>query len=583
MRAIIVVFWLVAALSASSLAANETTINVPSSWRSTYAVGPNNSFRELAPGAPAVIKEGESLQVETGELGASAMKRLTQIDALVPITKLELNYNFLTDEGFAHVCKLQQLTSLEISCRDKLTDEGFARISALKQLKELELHRCNFGDAGLAHLKELEKLDSLTLWGMGKVSSAGFATVGTLQSLKHLRLYFNDALDAKAMAEIAKAAGLKSLDLHQNQEVTPEYLAPFAERAILETLDLDADSEAPDRLLAAVAAIKSLKSVRIERGGKITDTGIVALAELPLLESLAAPSHPLVTGAGFKAFAKSPKLTTLNLSECGVTDSGALEISTINTLEWLSCRSSPVLGDAGVESIGQLTGLTFLDLSSCEGISPAGFLKLGRLVGLRTVCLGATWFGDESAALFDTLCAVEELWLNGTALTSKGAAHLVSLSRLKNLYLRYCEKFGDVGLVQIGKLASLEDLDLGYTGITGRGLRHLKELKKLRRLDLECTNVSDDGLGYLTETGIETLDITHCSKLTDECVPHLKAMQPLKRVLMRPCPGVNAHVVEAELAEVGKEAWTSVDEVINAPLSTPAPPELPEPADKSEQ
>jgi hypothetical protein len=56
---------------------------------------------------------------------------------------------------------------------------------------------------------------------------------------------------------------------------------------------------------------------------------------------------------------------------------------------------------------------------------------------------------------------------------------------------------GDEALADLEPATGLVTLNLNMTGVTDRGLRHFYGMKKLREVELEVTDVSDEGAAAL--------------------------------------------------------------------------------------
>jgi internalin A len=574
------------ALWALPLTASDVQVPISASWHAASATADHGKGRSrpLKPGTTATLSSDEVLEIECWELEAANLAHLVETNEKAPIVSLRLMFNFLTNEGFAHVCKLSKLTALEIHCRGKLNDEGFAAILSLKALTNLELHNTAIGDAGLAHLSLLPSLKDLLLWGSDRVTSEGFATLAYLPALATLHLYFNPNLDAAAMNGIAGVSTLKCLAIHTEHTFMAEHLRALHGHECLREVDLGLYEEGSADLVPELVGIVGLERVEIDCGEDIADKHVLPLAKLAHLSELVVGSYdprPKITAEGFSAFCKCPDLKILNLRGCGVTNAGALEIARIESLQTLNISDTPITG-AGLKALCGLNRLTRLDLSGCKYIAAMSYAELAHLALLTELDLGGTRADDPALKAVGTLTNLTRLDLTATYVTSAGAMHLSSLKELKRLGLSGCESFGDIGMHALAELACLEYLDLSYSGITGQGLRHLAGTRRLKTLDLSCTNTDDAGLALLKNTTIDFLTITDCSLLTDGCAETLAAMKSLRRLDMRPCASLDADLFERLIQDADTEVWSDKDPIINEDPSSKddARPSLPKPADR---
>ncbi|MEX2120561.1 MAG: hypothetical protein WD847_13285 [Pirellulales bacterium] len=105
---------------------------------------------------------------------------------------------------------------------------------------------------------------------------------------------------------------------------------------------------------------------------------------------------------------------------------------------------------------------------------------------------------DADLAPLRSLTSLEEVNLQGTAISGLGLKHVACLPRLRSLNLGHTE-VGDTGIAFLRSSRSLEWLALHYTAISDDGVGYLKDLHNLKCLDLTGTQLSDAGLRQLGE------------------------------------------------------------------------------------
>ncbi len=71
----------------------------------------------------------------------------------------------VTDEGLAHVAKIDSLKVLEISDCGAITDAGMAYLSTMSGLETFEMPNSAIGDEGVAHLSKLPRVKTLVMDG----------------------------------------------------------------------------------------------------------------------------------------------------------------------------------------------------------------------------------------------------------------------------------------------------------------------------------------------------------------------------------------------------------------------------------
>ena len=120
-------------------------------------------------------KERNRLKVLPSAL-LNALQQLTELDlahnyhltmpegicSLIALTSLNLNGNYIGDEGVAHLAGLTTLTSLNLR-RNNIGDKGAKHLTGLTALTSLDLEDNHIGDKGAKHLTKLTALTSLNL------------------------------------------------------------------------------------------------------------------------------------------------------------------------------------------------------------------------------------------------------------------------------------------------------------------------------------------------------------------------------------------------------------------------------------
>ena len=121
---------------------------------------------------------------------------------LAKVTRLNLGFTKITDEGLKDVAKLQQLEWL-ILINTKITDAGFKDVAKLQKLGELVLEKTQITDEGLKEVAKLQKLGELDLTST-KITDAGLKHVAKLKELKAFHLKGTKVTKA-GVAELKKA------------------------------------------------------------------------------------------------------------------------------------------------------------------------------------------------------------------------------------------------------------------------------------------------------------------------------------------------------------------------------------------
>ncbi len=188
-------------------------------------------------------------------------------------------------------------------------------------------------------------------------------------------------------------------------------------------------------------------------------------------------------------------------------------------------RIKPLVDTVALRCLADLRGLDELDFTG-SAVRDADLSYVGRLHGLRELCLGSTQISDEGLMHLATLRNLRSLSLNFTRVTGTGFGSLGHLSKLEELML--CgTALTDEGLQDLGALQGLTDIRLDGTLIQGPGLGELCQLQNLEILCLSNTKVNDDGLTQLERLHtIHDLRIIACPMVTPSGVERLRRALP---------------------------------------------------------
>ncbi len=206
------------------------------------------------------------------------------------------------------------------------------------------------------------------------------------------------------------------------------------------------------------------------------------LAALSHLEELNLSCREQVPNGGLRHLRTLVNLRQLNLSCCNQRNEDLLDLKALLHLQdldlsccrhvtdeslfilapWTQCLnvSRTRVSDAGVAALLALTQLRCLDLRSCK-LTDAGVVALAVLTNLEQLKLGAC-----------------------RSVTDAGVAALDKLINLRQLSLIFCHHVSDRSLVVIGGLINLQQLDVSHTNVTGEGLQYLTGLTRLERLNI---------------------------------------------------------------------------------------------------
>jgi hypothetical protein len=181
-----------------------------------------------------------------------------------------------------------------------------------------------------------------------------------------------------------------------------------------------------------------------------------------------------------------------------------LEVSRDDGFEWLF--ETPVVD----EQFSAEPPVESINLSPFEQIEELRLPKftaddrtlalVARLPRLRSLCAAGNYVTDRGIESLATCRTLEELSLETTNITDPGVAELPKLIRLRNLKLSSTE-LTDAAIDSLVKIKSLEGLDITHCSrLTDQGVRRLGELSKLRFLAIpEAPQISTDTVVELSK------------------------------------------------------------------------------------
>ncbi len=194
---------------------------------------------------------------------------------------------------------------------------------------------------------------------------------------------------------------------------------------------------------------------------------------------------------------------------------------------WLWCKVTRT----AMQHIIQIPGLEELDVLNITAPgSLSGFESAASLHTFRT-----RFLLKEIDVLAIAKCAMlQELGIQGTELTPKAVAALLSLNQLHSLNVE-ASNFDDAIAQRLSTSSVLENLDVGATQLTRVGLKHLVSMQQLRSLDLWATALVEDDLELLAELpNLEYLSVGNYAHLpapdAARLVPLLLSLPALKQV-----------------------------------------------------
>lgn len=394
-------------------------------------------------------------------------------------------------DDIAALTGLTQLSSLSLRGHDLDCDElrTLLRLPQSRHLTALDLSNCGLSSACLAALAaaapgSLRQLD-LRDNELVTASLSAFATVGCAQ-VTDLTLSGNSLRGAGSVLQTF-VGQLEHLDASSCDLGDDDVRALFGglDRARLTRLDLS-HNPCGDAVGPAMDGVAwtALRRLALRGCGLGLNFVSVLGANVPALQRLYLDANP-IGDAVCDALSRAPfALQNLSLRGCGLTSRGLVPLGTAGPR-----LAALVVVDLSENRLGETAGTP---LTAALATAPVEWL------GLADCDLGAnTLRGLLSAPVAGRL---RELDLSGNPL---GAASVLSeippLRRLRRLDLNRTN-LGDDGvaaMVQGGLLTYVQELHLAAVGLTGKGAACLESARSLRRLTVSDNAIGDEGLSQL--------------------------------------------------------------------------------------
>ncbi|KAI8982690.1 hypothetical protein BDB01DRAFT_836127 [Pilobolus umbonatus] len=348
-------------------------------------------------------------------------------------------------------------------------------------------------------------------------------------------------------------------------------LRRLSDHCYLQHVILDSYSYCTDSLIEYLCQSNSNRSVihlSLRGCDILTDASILYLEELQQLHYLDL-SKTKITSRGLLSLIQHgiPNIEVLILDGCLSIQSNHLlsvifnECAYLNRLSLVSiplsqqeytCHQHPLtylnisqtdIDDRGlIQLLKRTSHLTELKLTGCSHLTTHSLACLPTRYILVLSHLSRIYFPNREHDLNDTLMRYKGLPLDHLDLSGYlNISTLDSLAHIKQLtYLNLNgTKLTDEGMAYVKGLSRLQQLYLDKTLVTEEGLSQLIGLPHLDTLSLSYTQVTNAILhlfGDFDQTSftrtIRTLNLSHCSLISDEGIPGLKGMSNLTHLIL---------------------------------------------------
>ena len=421
------------------------------------------------------------------------------LERLPGLKALDLTGARISDDALRHVAGLDRLESL-VLVGTHVGDEGMRHLAAITSLRYLDLTGTEVGDAGLAHLAGLKNLQTLRLAGT-LITDGGMSYLRGFADLRILDLY-GTGITGKGVLQLGGLRRIRELDLFgwsHSSTYEDQNIQPSRYDALLE---LGRRGSLPD----------------LERFSAMESDNAAGLGNFPALRSL---SLSVRKARDFEPLRGLKQLRALGLDLWGDhvdwPDSAWANLDALQNLESLvffqGARPRTFRAQPALRHVGRLGALKYLRLD-LVGASGYDLALLAPLRNLRHLELGSDALNAEELARLPKFEHLQFLSLSAYSIGERGLRALPKLESLKALDLCGCAlTIAELGCLR--KFPRLEELNLGAVSPADQSaislydpdLDELHALKSLRVLDLQGTQVTEEGIAALRHAlpGLQTV------------------------------------------------------------------------------
>ena len=262
----------------------------------------------------------------------------------------------------------------------------------------------------------------------------------------------------------------------------------------------------------------------------------------------------LLTRVAYAAIGNCTQLRLLHIMPAGDFRDSHLEKLSLRApdLEHLLLKGCLYISSRGVGHLNKLKRLRTLSLSLRERISSGALCTLETIATLQHLDLGYLPCDFELCRRIAHLRDLRTLILTGHGLTSASLTILVnSLKTLEKLEVRYFNDCTDADAVKLRCLKRLRHLGLSNAiGLTDVAFEEGLGPSTLVTLLLDDVVLTDAALANVAvhHPSLETLEFSHCERITDSGLEVLLRGEPyLRKLKLRSCLGLSSQTLQTIL------------------------------------
>jgi hypothetical protein len=225
---------------------------------------------------------------------------------------------------------------------------------------------------------------------------------------------------------------------------------------------------------------------------------LLYLKNLVNLQKLDLSYNPKITNEGFTHLYNLTNLRILNLENSkNITDTGLNQFTNFDKLEELNIADCDYrIDDHEFQYLNLLINLKVLNVSAFN-FSHINLKYLANISQLTSLCLSRCILIDELYHLHMLKNLLHLDLSHCYNMTNNNLYHLKAFTKLLTLDISECYSITDDGLYHLNVLENLEKLLLFDCNITNKSIVHLNNCKNLTWIDIQCTKITDYGLGNI--------------------------------------------------------------------------------------
>lgn len=275
------------------------------------------------------------------------------------------------------------------------------------------------------------------------------------------------------------------------EQLTDESLRHLGRLRSLESINSLAGSSITDEGLAHLSGLENLDALDLRQTG-ITGVGLSHLKHLKELDSLSLPTS--LTAEGIEAISTLQHVSDLSI----FCNQNFAPLSRMESLDRLEILGVEVGTDYGW--LSELTNLNELGVSTINEDVKRAFPFIGQMDRLLKLSISLPVTQEDILLLVGCESLEEIYFADCSLLTAEAVKTFEKMPRLKNLRLHGCQKELVLGLKPLANKRTLYSISLHDSAIDDDVLPVLSQFSHLRYLDLNGTQISEEGCRQLYKT-----------------------------------------------------------------------------------